>query len=49
MEEFLVCAYVGLNILNTVGSGLLWGIGISSRFFIGYILLLKLLRIFLLQ
>ena len=49
MEDVFVCAFVGLNILNTVGSGLPSGIGILPKFFIGYVLLLKLLRIFLLH
>ena len=44
--EFLVCGFVGLEVSNTVGSGIASGVGILSRFFIANILHLKLLRTF---
>ena len=47
--DFLVCASVGSGVSNTVGSGAVLGVGsgvkILSRFFIGNMLLLQLLRI----
>ena len=46
-EDFLACLLVGFSVENTVGSVTGSGFGILSGFFIGNVLHLKLLRIFL--
>ena len=46
-EDFLACLLVGFSVENTVGSVPGSGFGILSGFFIGNVLHLKLLRIFL--
>ena len=42
----LVCAFVGLDVSNTVGSSSGWVVGVLFGLFIGNMLLLKLLRTF---
>ena len=42
----LVCAFVGLDVSNTVGSSSGWIVGVLFGLFIGNMLLLKLLRTF---